>query len=248
LVRNETTELHHRLSRSWISAAAWDWFSTTIPAALNTLKMAWESNFMGIRSLFEGAMTHIKLVFALFRAAFEGDWHKFGEILRQIVENIKNTLVNIFKGIWETIKNIDWIGLGKAIIQGIGNGIIALGGWLIDTLVNAATAAYEAAKGFLGIESPSKLFFSMGKAIPQGLAEGINSAKSLAANAANSMAASLVPATVSSLPSLPAGGGGHGAVINITYAPAMSTASPAEFEANFVPLVDAALRRVNRRR
>jgi hypothetical protein len=231
-----------------ILQAIWDWFSTTIPAALNTLKAAWESNFMGIRTLFEGAMNHIKLVFALFRAAFEGDWHKFGEILRQIVENLKTTLVNIFKGIWDTIKNIDWLGLGKAIIQGIGNGIMAMGKWLIDTLVNVAKAAYEAARGFLEAKSPSGLFTDLGITIPQGLAKGINKLSSMPAMAASGMASAMVPATVSALPSGAAGGGVNNYYITVPYSPTIGTASRAQLEAELVPLIDRALRSVERRK
>jgi hypothetical protein len=227
----------------------WEWFSTTIPQAVASLKAAWEADFLGIRSIFEGAWNHIKLVFELFRAAFEGDWHKFGEILRQIVENLATTLKNAFTGIWNAIKSIDWIGLGKAIIQGIGNGILALGKWLTDTLVNVAKAAYEAAKGFLGAESPSELFDDLGRSIPAGMARGINALASMPMLAATGMASAMVPATASALPMAAAGGASLAPVqITINYAPGISTASKAEFESNFVPLVDRAMRSVGRRK
>jgi hypothetical protein len=131
--------------------------------------------------------------------------------------------------------------VGRALVNGIWTGIKT--GWslLTSSLDQLIDGLIEQAKAKLGISSPSKIFAEFGRMIPAGFAEGIRGASPVAAGATSGMVSSM-------LPSLPAGGGGHGAVINITYAPAVSTASPAEFEANFVPLVDAALRRVNRRR
>jgi len=46
-------------------------------------------------------------------------------------------------------------------------------GWLKDAARNAAKAAFDAAKGFLGIHSPSTLFSGIGENMMLGMAGGI---------------------------------------------------------------------------
>ena len=250
--------------------AIWEWFSTTIPAALAALRAAWESDFMGIRTIFEGVWNAIKTLFEIFRAAFEGDWTTFGQKLRELMEGIGKTmieaagsflrtLVDLFKKAWEGIKNINWLELGKAVIQGLGNGIMAMGKWLIDKLIGVAQGAYDAAVGFFSSKSPSKLFEGLGKTLPMGLALGIVDQAKRPVMAVKKMAAAMVPATAFAMPSMamaPATGRGasRGASlaplqpIVINYSPMISTGSRAEFESQFVPLVDQAFRQMNRRR
>ena len=251
--------------------AIWEWFSTTIPAALATLRAAWEGDFMGIRTIFEGVWNAIKTLFEIFRAAFEGDWTTFGQKLRELMEGIGKTmieaagsflrtLVDLFKKAWEGIKNINWLELGKAVIQGLGNGIMAMGKWLIDKLIGVAQGAYDAAVGFFSSKSPSKLFEGLGKTLPMGLALGIVDQAKRPVMAVQKMAAALAPATMQAMPSramattLAGRGASRGASlaplqpIVINYSPMISTGSRAEFESQFVPLVDQAFRQMNRRR
>ena len=251
--------------------AIWEWFSTTIPAALATLRAAWEGDFMGIRTIFEGVWNAIKTLFEIFRAAFEGDWTTFGQKLRELMEGIGKTmieaagsflrtLVDLFKKAWEGIKNINWLELGKAVIQGLGNGIMAMGKWLIDKLIGVAQGAYDAAVGFFSSKSPSELFKGLGKTLPMGLALGIVDQAKRPVMAVQKMAAALAPATMQAMPSramattLAGRGASRGASlaplqpIVINYSPMISTGSRAEFESQFVPLVDQAFRQMNRRR
>ncbi len=72
------------------------------------------------------------------------------------------------------IGNIDWLQLGKDIINGLIKGIGAMGGALWDAAVNVAKSALNAIKKFFGIASPSKVMRDqVGKFIPAGLAVGI---------------------------------------------------------------------------
>jgi hypothetical protein len=92
-------------------------------------------------------------------------------------------------------------------------------------------------KELIGYGSPAKAYMKIGQSMAQGIQIGFSGQMGATSNTITN---TLAPGSF--------GGGRGGGVVNITYAPAMSTASPAEFEAAFVPLVDAALRRVNRRR
>ena len=65
--------------------------------------------------------------------------------------------------------------VGKGIVMGIINGVINQGGALIHKLEDLANSALKAAKKFLGIGSPSKLFADeVGKNIALGISLGID--------------------------------------------------------------------------
>lgn len=63
--------------------------------------------------------------------------------------------------------------VGKAIVDGIANAIRNAGSAIARALLDQLTAAWNEAKSFLGIQSPSRLFAGMGNNIALGLAAGI---------------------------------------------------------------------------
>lgn len=70
--------------------------------------------------------------------------------------------------------SIDWASIGTNIINGIVGGITSAVGGLVDAARSAASSALDAAKNFLGINSPSKVMRDqVGRFIPAGIAEGI---------------------------------------------------------------------------
>lgn len=76
--------------------------------------------------------------------------------------------------IWNTIKETDWIGLGKDIIRGMIEGIGAMAGALWDAAKNIAHSVLDSIKGALQIGSPSKVMRNeVGRWIPAGVAVGI---------------------------------------------------------------------------
>jgi len=93
----------------------------------------------------------------------------------------KDAIVNNLRWAWEIAKNLDWGGLGRAIVSGIANGIVTMVGYLARVAANAAMSAYNAARSALGIQSPSKLFMDIGAETMQGMALGIQKSAGLAA-------------------------------------------------------------------
>lgn len=80
----------------------------------------------------------------------------------------------IFSQIKSAFEGTDWASIGSNIIDGIVNGITSAAGNIFNSLKNLAHDALEAAKGALGIESPSKVFRDeVGKYISLGIGEGI---------------------------------------------------------------------------
>jgi len=162
----------------------WDQNGAAILAAATT---AWNA----ILAIVETVTNVIKSVVAAFRSAFEGDWRGFGEHLREAWDTAWNAIKGAVEMIWPVIKGFiinagtsiitwfqtqDWGAIGRNIIEGIGNGIRNAIGWLADQARAAAQAALDAAKGFLGIQSPSKAFMAVGQNMMLGMAVGIEQA------------------------------------------------------------------------
>ena len=115
---------------------------------------------------------------------------KLGEIVakgKEIISNLANgvknnvskivsTVTTIFSNFKSAITGKDWGSIGSNIINGIKNGISNGIGKLKEAARNAAQRAFDAAKSFLGIRSPSKLFRDkIGKMMAEGMAIGFES-------------------------------------------------------------------------
>lgn len=105
---------------------------------------------------------------------------KGGEIVQKLVEGLVQAIPKIVAAIPQLIAAIvkgftgkDWHTVGSDIIAGIAKGITGAVGKLKDAVQNAANRALDAAKSFLGIQSPSKVFRDqVGAMMAEGMAEG----------------------------------------------------------------------------
>lgn len=156
-----------------------------------------------------------------WQAAFQGDWRGFGENLRQYWDNCWNLIGAALTLWWNTtktnfqtginaiigfFKNTDWGAVGKNIIEGIGNGLSSMLSWLIEKARDAAKAAYDAACGFLKINSPSRLFMGLGASMMEGMAMGVEEFTNLPVNATINASS----ATADSVTDVSSGAGGFG--------------------------------------
>lgn len=96
---------------------------------------------------------------------------------------IKANVIKTVQDAVNAIRNGDWLGAGKAIIDGMYRGIIINAHLIISTLTNLAKNALAAAKATLGIKSPSTEFFKVGEQLMKGFANGITATADLAAKA-----------------------------------------------------------------
>lgn len=122
-----------------------------------------------------------------------------GEIVKAILNvithlNLFSTGANIIKGLGSGIKslfgsigstvkslitkiknpfNIDWASIGRNIVNGIASGIRNFAGSIVRAAKSAAKKALNAAKSFLGIHSPSRVFRDqVGKYMALGMGVG----------------------------------------------------------------------------
>lgn len=153
-------------------------------AAVTLIRNAWQSNWLGIRDTVRTALTFIqerltksfqiwKDIFNAFKSAFQGDWRGFGENLRAAWDKTWSAIQDAVQNAIQAIKSIDWGNVGRAITRGIANGIKNGAQAIVNAAKAAARAALEAAKGFLGIDSPSKAFAEVGQWASLGLARGL---------------------------------------------------------------------------
>lgn len=92
-------------------------------------------------------------------------------VLPAVLEGIGNLLKNV----WDAIANFDLAGVGRDLIQGLINGIGQMAQSVVNTVTGVVNGAIEAAKSFLGIGSPSKLFKQYGIWTMEGFENGVES-------------------------------------------------------------------------
>lgn len=117
----------------------------------NTFNTAW--------TIIDTVMKTIGDIITLALQLLTGDWESalttIEGITERIWETIKTVIGNQLDNIRTVITSIDWGATGNAIIEGIANGISNGAQYIIDAAESAAQSAYEAAKNWLGISSPS---------------------------------------------------------------------------------------------
>jgi len=164
LQSDNTTKLE-TLKSGW--GVWYEWLDTQTGGKLTTVKGYWD-NFIG------GAQTTVLGGLQIM----QGDWSGGLETLRGVAEGAWNTIYSLFGTQIEAVKGVitgvDWWALGEAIMQGVANGIDAGLSWVTEAARGAAQAALDAAKGFLGIRSPSRLASNeIGKPFSEGVGAGM---------------------------------------------------------------------------
>ncbi|WP_243253683.1 phage tail tape measure protein [Anaerotruncus rubiinfantis] len=93
--------------------------------------------------------------------------------LLQFIGNVIQSALQIGQKIRDTFLSINWLQLGKDIIMGIADGVKNYAIKLANAVKDAAKAAIDGAKDFLGIHSPSTRFRDeIGKPMMQGIGVG----------------------------------------------------------------------------
>ena len=96
-----------------------------------------------------------------------------GNAIRNGISNVVSKAKSVVSGIKDAFTSIDWGSIGSNIISGIANGIAGAIGGLVDAAVSAARSAFNAAKEFLGINSPARRFRDkVGKYMALGMGVG----------------------------------------------------------------------------
>ena len=110
---------------------------------------------------------------------------------------------NIIQKIIDKFRSTNWGDVGRAVVEGIANGIRNLGGVIADAARSVAESALNAAKSFLGIASPSKVFRrEVGEQIPAGMAAGIEDGEDVVDESIEKLTGRTVDVGVRALPEM----------------------------------------------
>lgn len=142
--------------------------------------------FSTVMQFLQGILTHLPDL-------LEAGISLIGELIAGLIGAIPDVIASIpsiISGIVDTFLSFDWLGLGVDLIGGIINGILSAAGSIVDAIVGVASDAFNAAKEFFGIASPSKLMRrEVGPYIPEGWALGIEDNADLVRDAMDDLAA-----------------------------------------------------------
>lgn len=108
------------------------------------------------------------------------------QIIIELVSKLPEIITSIVDGLLEGVTDI-W-GVGKALIEGLWNGILSVGDWLKEKIGGFFSGVWSGIKSFFGIASPSKKFAWVGEMLDKGLVKGIDKYSDLAVDAATTMA------------------------------------------------------------
>ncbi len=252
---------------------------TVVGVVLGAVRAIWAAHGKQIMAVVKAAWTSIKIIISTamrvigavidaVAAAIKGDWYSFGADLRKawklawdgIVAVVKamgpvlaDLLISIGQNAVHAFEGIDWGSVGSAIIHGIAAGVRAAAGALASAAAAAARAALDAAKGALGIHSPSAVFErEVGRNIGLGMVRGIVGMADHVARAGEKLASAALPSVGGfgvgglALATATAGGyrsgGGKVTVIEFHYEPTYSLATDEEARQALEPVIRDVLR------
>src|SRR5690606_23034259 len=154
--------------------AFWEEHGAAIVAAVQTyfgwIMQFWEMMFRTLLNIVQ-----------VFLQVLTGDWEGAGQTLQNIVRDWQTTLTNIFRQVVQAIADvwtsIDWGGIGRAIMEGIGNGLSNARGWLLDQARGIAESVMQPFDWVWNFGSPSKTAADkIGRPIMEGIGVGMDKA------------------------------------------------------------------------
>lgn len=125
-------------------------------------------------------------------------------------------IVGFGKTVVDFFGSLDLASIGTSIVQGLITGILGMGPALISSLTGVVDGAISAAKGALGIASPSKVFAEIGASTGEGMAQGVEASTGGVQGALEAMVSPPAEAA-SAAPTASSGGGGGASVTGNTF-------------------------------
>ena len=127
----------------------------------------------GITELVQTVLEHLpSFLDSMMEAAVEL-FTAIVDAVAEILPEVLSAIGDLLTSVYDTVTSFDLLGAGKDLIQGLIDGILSMGGAVLDAIGGVVGDAIDWAKSLLGIGSPSKLFRQFGDWTMQGLALGI---------------------------------------------------------------------------
>ena len=161
----------------------------------NSIKGAVEFAWVVITNVIRAGVEIIHGIVRIFSGIFTGDWSAIWDGVTRIFRAGADLIVNIISGfvqmmigrlqglgtffsgtfqhIFDFLRNIDLRQIGVNIIQGLINGIGSGMQAVADTVRNVGRTITNGIRGFLGINSPSRVMIEVGEYTGDGLVKGL---------------------------------------------------------------------------
>lgn len=143
-------------------------------AIMAIVKNAFDMVYFIIDTALKTVLDLVTVVLQLLNGDFEGAAKTWVDIFARLWDMLANIFGEMLDSLRELVTGIDWAGLGTNIIMGIVNGIKGAARFMAEAATDAAQRAFNAAKDWLGIQSPSKRAADeIGEPFSDGIGEGI---------------------------------------------------------------------------
>lgn len=162
----------------------------------------WEGVFQTIYGILGTAAELVIGALDVIYSAIEGFASGFVELFFNLYNELvgHSIIPDLVNGMVKIFTEVDWLGIGVDIVQGILKGIQDNASKLTAELKALATNALKTAKKALGIKSPSKPFREMGENLPNAMQIGVKRMASLPIRAMESLGARMLAAGPQSVP------------------------------------------------
>jgi phage-related protein len=162
------------------AAIAWSLLSQAFTIAWPYIQTVLDTFFSLVTTVMAAVTGILTVLSQLVTGDFQGAWTTLKDTVGTALEDLWEFFVTLDKNLTSFFDEIipEALALGTNIVQGIADGISNGAGKIADAARGAASDAFEAAKKFLGIESPSKLMrdqigLNFSKGIAGGIKDGI---------------------------------------------------------------------------
>ena len=150
-------------------------------SAMDSLSRWSEAIRVGVGVALGAVVLQVALFATTIKNGLQQAWAGAVQGVSQFVSGLKTGFGNVISAAKNAVSNVKsaftsvgWSSIGSSIISGIVSGIKNAAGGLASAAATAAKSALSAAKGALGIKSPSTVFRDqVGAMIPAGMALGI---------------------------------------------------------------------------
>lgn len=172
--------------------AVMSFINAVVPMIPQVLQQGVQMMFQFMQGMVQGIMQNVPNILATIAATLaqiiativqhfpqivQTGFQLLGQVITGVINaipQIPGAILQVINSIKEEFGKFDWASIGKNILEGIKNGILAAVDSAVAAAKSAGQAIFDSIKGFFNIGSPSKLMAEeVGKWIPAGIAVGI---------------------------------------------------------------------------
>lgn len=193
------------LTGNW--GKAWDGVKNIVTGAVNVVKGVLTALMASVSAAASAAKTVLIGAWNAIKSATSSAWNAIKSAVSSAMSALKTAVLNGINSAVSYVKSLPgkakaalgnlagiFTSVGRSIIDGIISGVGGAAGALYSKLRGIASGALNAAKGALGIHSPSKAFEAIGRYVGVGFIQGLTGTESKILSTVRSLASKIIAA------------------------------------------------------